>query len=346
MRREKRLAARLILKNARRLRLELPGEASMPALLPMRFGNIAIVGRANVGKSTFLNAALGQPLAIVSPLPQTTRDALLGIVTHGDAQLAFLDTPGLHRAKTELGRRMNATANEAARAADAVLFVTDPGRPQPRAREPAPDPEDLELLKRLPPKSRVIAAINKVDLVKNKERLLPLLVGLSEARPLEAVVPVTFRRQADVTRVLDLLGPLVPEGEPGYDEETLTDRPSSYFAREYVREAVLESARGEVPHAVAVSLDEYDEAQKTVRIRATIHVEKVGQRKILVGSGGAKLKEIGTRARKRIEGLIERPVFLGLFVRVTPQWKSVPRQLAELGYGPSGRGDKAERRRS
>jgi GTPase len=319
----------------------------MPALLPMRFGTIAIVGRANVGKSTFLNAALGQPLAIVSPLPQTTRDALLGIVTHGDAQLAFLDTPGLHRAKTELGRRMNATANEAARAADVVLFVTDPGRRTARARDAAePDPEDVELLQRLPPKARVVAAVNKVDLVKSKEKLLPLLVGLSNVRPLEEIVPVTFRRQADVTRVLDLLAPLVPEGAPGYDGDALTDRPSSYFAREYVREAVLESARGEVPHAVAVSLDEYDEAQKTVRIRATIHVEKVGQRKILVGSGGTKLKEIGTRARQRIEGLIERPVFLGLFVRVTPQWKSIPRQLAELGYGPSSRGEKTERKRS
>lgn len=319
----------------------------MPALPPMRFGTIAIVGRANVGKSTFLNAALGQPLAIVSPLPQTTRDALLGIVTHGDAQLAFLDTPGLHRAKTELGRRMNATANEAARAADAVLFVTDPGRPTGTPRDAAePDREDMDLLKRLPSKSRVVAAINKVDLVKSKEKLLPLLVGLSNVRELEAVVPVSFRKLADVKRVLDLLGPLVPEGPPGYDGDTLTDRPSSYFAREYVREAVLESARGEVPHAVAVSLDEYDEADKTVRIRATIHVEKIGQRKILVGRGGEKLKEIGTRARKRIEGLIERPVFLGLFVRVTPRWKSMPRQLAELGYGPSGRGERAERGRS
>jgi GTPase len=242
---------------------------------------------------------------------------------------------------------MNATANEAARAADVVLFVTDGGRPLARSRDTvAPDPEDLELLARLPNSSRVLAVINKVDLVKSKDKLLPLLVGLSEVRSLEAIVPVSFRKTADVTRVLDLLAPLLPEGAPGYDDDTLTDRPSSYFAREYVREAVLESARGEVPHAVAVSLDEYDEAPKTVRIRATIHVEKLGQRKILVGRGGEKLKEIGTRARKRIEGLLGRPVFLGLFVRITPQWKSVPRQLAELGYGPSaraGRGDKVQK---
>jgi len=300
----------------------------------MRFGTIAIVGRANVGKSTFLNATLGQPLAIVSPLPQTTRDALLGVATHGDAQLAFLDTPGLHRAKTELGRRMNATALEAARAADVVLFVTDtgPARSRNSRRGLLLDAEDVELLERLPPRSRIVAAVNKVDLVPSRERLLPLLDALTKVRTLEAVVPVTFRRKADVTRVVELLATLLPEGEPGYDADMLTDRPSSYFAREYVREAVLESARGEVPHAVAVSLDEYDEAPKTVRIRATIHVEKLGQRKILVGRGGEKLKEIGTRARKRIEGLIERPVFLGLFVRVTPRWKSMPRQLAELGY--------------
>ena len=159
-------------------------------------------------------------------------------------------------------------------------------------------------------------------------------------------MPVTFRRESDVTRVVELLAALLPEGEPGYAADMLTDRPSSYFAREYVREVVLESARGEVPHAVAVSLDEYDEAPKTVRIRATIHVEKLGQRKILVGHGGEKLKEIGTRARKRIEGLIERPVFLGLFVRITPRWKSMPRQLAELGYTGSPTKERAGEGRS
>jgi GTP-binding protein Era len=268
----------------------------------MRFGTIAIVGRANVGKSTFLNAALRQPLAIVSALPQTTRDTLLGVAAHGDAQLAFLDTPGVHRAKTELGRRMNVAALEAARAADVVLFVTDTGPARSRVSRGGLglDPDDDALLGKLPPRARVVAAVNKVDLVPSRERLLPLLQALTAARELEAVVPVTFRRADDVRRVLDLLEELVPEGPPGYDPDALTDRPSSYFAREYVREAVLLGARGEVPHAVAVSLDEYDEAPKTVRIRATIHVEKVGQRKILVGRGGEKLKEIGTRARQRI----------------------------------------------
>jgi len=304
----------------------------------MRFGTIAIVGRPNVGKSTFLNAALGQPLAIVSRVPQTTRDALLGVATHGDAQLAFLDTPGLHRAKNELGRRMNATAMEAAREADVVLFVTEATKLTRQTAGDPVDPEDHALIARLPARARAVAIVNKVDRLPSPEHLLPLLDALTRERQFEAVVPVSFLRDEDVRRVLDVVAPLLPEGPAGYDADTLTDRPSSYFAREYVREAVLESARGEVPHAVAVSLDEYDEASKTVHIRATIHVEKVGQRKILVGRGGEKLKEIGIRARQRIEGLIERPVYLGLFVRVTPRWKNVPRQLAELGYAAPTKG--------
>jgi GTPase len=300
----------------------------------MRFGTIAIVGRPNVGKSTFLNAALDEPLAIVSPWPQTTREALLGVLHREDVQLAFLDTPGVHRARSELGRRMNARAREAARIADAVLFVTDvthlTGRRATRDVHVAP--EDAELLGELDAKLPVIALVNKIDLLRDRVRMLPLLEELVKLRELVAVMPVSLRKATDVQRVVSQLIETTTEGPPGYDADTLTDRPSSYFAREYVRESVLASARGEVPHAVAVSLDEYDEAPDIVRIRATVHVEKTGQRKILIGQGGQKLKEIGTRARQRIEKLVGRKVFLGLFVRVTPRWKSTPRMLAELGY--------------
>jgi len=300
----------------------------------MRFGTIAIVGRPNVGKSTFLNAALDEPLAIVSPWPQTTRESLLGVLHKDDVQLAFLDTPGVHRARTELGKRMNARAREAARTADAVLFVTDVARlvgRRPAVEDPI-DREDAALLAEFEPELPVLAAVNKVDLLRDRGRLLPLLEALGKVRDFVAVMPVSLRRPSDVKRIVDQLIETTTEGPPGYDADTLTDRPSSYFAREYVREAVLASARGEVPHAVAVSLDEYDDGDDLVRIRATIHVEKPGQRKILIGTGGQKLKEIGTRARQRIEKLIGNKVFLGLFVRVTPRWKSTPRMLAELGY--------------
>lgn len=304
----------------------------------MRFGTIAIVGRANVGKSTFLNAALGEPLAIVSPLPQTTRDTLLGVVHRDEAQLAFLDTPGLHRARTELGRRMNASAREAARAADIVLFVTDVEHLLvPPAKQKPLDPEDTRLLAELDARVPAIAVVNKIDKLRDRTKLIPLLDALAKARSFEAIVPVSVRKAADVERLLEVLAKLVPEGPPGYDADTLTNRPSSFFVREYVREAVLASARGEVPHAVAVGIDSYDDGPKLVRIEATLHVEKTGQRAILVGRGGQKLKEIGTKARERIETLVGRKVFLKLFVRVTPRWKSVPRQLAELGYEKAGK---------
>jgi GTP-binding protein Era len=326
----------------RNARLVLNGggtrDPGRPARLPenhsMRFGTIAIVGRTNVGKSTFLNAALGEPLAIVSHLPQTTRDVLLGVVNREGAQLAFLDTPGLHRAHTELGRRMNAHALEAGRAADVTLFVTDVSTVTAKRRPGSPviDPEDARLLANIGEKTPAIAVVNKIDLVRQKERLLPFLDELNGLRNFAAILPVSLRKPADVERVLEALEAVVPEGERGYPEDFFTDRPTSFFVREYVRESVLGLARGEVPHAVAVSIDEYDDDPKCVRIKATIHVEKQGQRKILVGDSGEKIKAIGMKARARIEELVGRKVFLGLFVRITPRWKSMPRQLAELGY--------------
>ena len=302
----------------------------------VRFGTVAIVGRSNVGKSTFLNAVLGEPLAIVSPMPQTTRDALLGVAQVEGAQIAFRDTPGLHRPWSELGRRMNAAAVEAARSTDALLFMMDAtelgksrGRPRSAA---ARRKEDLDLLARLPRDRPCVVAINKVDALKDKTALLPAIAELTELRDLAAVVPMSALHSDGVDRVLRELVALLPEGPAAYDADTLTDRPTSFFVREYVREQVMLCTRGEVPHASAVSLDQYDERDSTVVIRATVHVEKPGQRAVLVGRGGERIKEIGTRARERIEALVDKKVHLELFVRLTPRWKSAARQLAELGY--------------
>ena len=305
----------------------------------MRFGTITIVGRSNVGKSTFLNAALGEHLAIVSRLPQTTRDVLLGVVHRKDAQLAFLDTPGLHRARTELGRRMNASALEAARSADALLFVTDVSTmPKQAGKVAAKDPaalvgaEDKRLIAELPPNVPATLVVNKVDLLRSKTLLLPLIEAFRALREFQQVVPTSFKNPGDVGRVIDALSETLVDGPPAFADDMLTDRPESFFAREFVREAVLGTVRGEVPHAVAVSIDRYEELEKVVRIAATLHVEKVGQRKILVGEGGSMIKQIGTKARERIEALVGQKVFLELFVRVTPSWKDMPRQLSELGY--------------
>ena len=308
----------------------------------MRYGTIAIIGRTNVGKSTFLNHVLGMPLAIVSRQPQTTRDALLGVVNSGDAQIAFVDTPGFHRPKNELGRRMNQEASDSLRGADAALFMTDvfqidemekstklSGAP-PRAR--AADRTDAELIELLPKDLPTLLVIIKIDRLKDKGRLLPYLERMNQTFSFVATIPISALSGDGADRVLAEAVKLLPEGEKNFPEDEVTDRPVSFFAREYIREQVLVSFDKEVPHAVAVTLDSIQERTTGLHVSATIHVEKVGQRSILVGRGGEKIKEVGTLARQRLSELTEQPVHLKLFVRVTERWRNVPRQLAELGY--------------
>jgi GTPase len=297
----------------------------------MRFGTVSLVGRSNVGKSTFLNAALGERLAIVSPLPQTTRDAMLGIAHRPSAQIAFIDTPGLHRPRSELGRRMNAAALDAARSTDVVMMMTDvvavgtKGAPEVLA-------EDRDVLALLPSERPSVLVVNKLDLLRDKARLLPWIDAYVQAHPFREVIPISARRGADVERVLEALAALLPEGPAGYEQDTLTNRPVSFFIREYVREAVMLGSQREVPHAVAVAIDAIEESPKALVVKATLHVEKPGQRKILIGKAGERIRAIGIAARLRIEELVGRKVYLELFVRVTPRWKNVPRQLVELGY--------------
>jgi GTPase len=336
----------------------------------MRYGTIAIIGRTNVGKSTFLNSVLGMPLAIVSPQPQTTRDSLLGVVNSGDAQLAFVDTPGLHRPKNELGRRMNQEATDSLRTSDVAVFMTDiyqiaaerkaaresasPDAPD-ADREPAdsapasPQPStpqrsgtkwgsgergDAELIETLPAGLPTVLVVNKIDRLRDKGRLLPFLQSMNERHPFAATVPISALAGDGVERVLSEVARLLPEREGRFQPDEVTDRPVSFFAREYIREQVLATASREVPHAVAVTLDSIVERSTGLHVSATIHVEKVGQRQILVGRGGENIKEIGTQARQRLAELAEQPVHLKLFVRVTERWRNMPRQLAELGYAP------------
>lgn len=299
----------------------------------MRFGTVAVVGRTNVGKSTFVNAALGEELAIVSALPQTTRETLLAVVHRDDAQIAFLDTPGLHRPRSELGRRMNANAFEAARSTDVIVLVTDFARVKTPALLVERDRPMFELFG----KQKCVLAINKIDLAKSKLEVLPLIAAYQEAHAFDDIVPTSFRSNDGVEQVLSTIANHLPEGPAAYDADTLTDRSTPYFVREFVRGEVLNLARGEVPHAVAVSIDAIEERGHLLVIKATIHVEKDGQRRILVGRGGEGIKAIGSGARKRLEALYERKIFLELFVRVTPKWKYMPRQLAELGY-PAAQG--------
>jgi GTPase len=317
---------------------------------------VALIGRPNVGKSTILNAALEQPLAIVSPTPQTTRDAILGVVHHQSAEIALLDTPGLHRPRTELGRVMNQAAREAARGADVVVFVTDVfARGLPPAREDAaepargtlrPHPGDVALLADLGTDAPTILVINKIDRLKDKAALLPLIAALSKIRSFAAVMPISALRKDGVARVLDEVERLCPEGPWRYGPDDITDRSARFFAAEYVREQILRATQAEVPHAVAVSIDRFVEppptasgSPSTVHIDATICVERAGQKRILIGTGGEMLKGIGTRARLRIEALVGRKVNLKLWVRVSPDWRESQRQLTELGYRRAGAAD-------
>jgi GTP-binding protein Era len=307
----------------------------------MRFGTVALVGQTNVGKSTFLNAALGVNLAITSRLPQTTRDALLGVLTTEDAQIAFVDTPGLHRPRNELGRRMNAAALQAAREADVLVFMTDrlaevTARTEVSGAEVAPKlaTADLSLLRQVLSKRPSLAIINKVDRVRQKSDLLPTIDALARLHPFAAVIPTSMLDRKDVQRVLAAIIEVLPEGPRGYDDDTLTDRPTTFFVREFVREQVLRSAEREVPHAVAVSVDSIEASRSSLTARATLHVEKPGQRRILVGREGSRIREIGRGARERLHELLGGQVHLELFVRVTPRWKNLGRQLAELGYDP------------
>jgi GTP-binding protein Era len=237
---------------------------------------------------------------------------------------------------------MNAAALEAARAADVLVVMTDVApvlagkRPASRERA-AVHPLDRALLEALPPAAATpsVLAVNKVDLLRDKARLLPLLEAFRELHDFAALVPTSLTHREGVELLLDELAKLLPEGPPGYDADTLTDRPVTYFIREYVREQVLLCARREVPHAVAVSVDKVEETPERITVYATLHVEKLGQRKIVVGKGGSQIKEIGTKARRRIAELVAKKVHLELFVRITPRWRNATRLLAELGYEPA-----------
>jgi len=295
---------------------------------PHRTGTVAIVGRPNVGKSTLLNAALGEPLAIVSPVPQTTRDRILGIVHRPGAEMALLDTPGIHKPHSRLGRTLNRTARLAAGEADVVVFVTSAPMGSSRVH-----PGDRTLLADIGIEVPTILVVNQIDRLRDKSQLLPLLEEFAKLRDFAAIVPISALRGDGVSRVLDEIEKALPEGPPQFEKDAITDRPIRFFVGEFVREPILLSTREEIPHAVAVEVSRFEEQERIVHIDATIHVERDGQKRILIGHGGEKLKAIGSAARRRIEALVDKKVYLSLWVRVTPDWTESEKRLAELGYG-------------
>jgi GTPase len=316
-----------------------------------RAGRVAIVGMPNVGKSTLFNALVGEPIAITSAHPQTTREPVRGVLTTDRAQFVFVDTPGLHSARTRLGHWMNEVARSEVLEADAVVLVT--AVPRAISDRPSPDPDDLRIASELPDTS-VVLVINKVDRLQNKASLLPLIAGFSAARSFAATVPMSARAEGRAEgpvggrteegsrerRVNDgiealcrELSALVPEQPPLYEPGTLSDQPERFFVAELVREQILRHTRQEVPHGVAVFIERFDQNVSLVRIEATIHVARDAHTGILVGAQGRMLKSIGTAARARIERVLGRRVHLELRVRATPDWMNDEARLRELGYG-------------
>jgi len=311
---------------------EAPPSPSTRASRPSRAGRVALVGRPNVGKSTLLNALLGEHLAVTSHHPQTTRDRIVGVLSEREAQFVLVDTPGLHTAKTRLGVRMNQEARGAIEGSDVVVFVTDV-RERPT---PAVEPGDAPLLSSLPSSLPVVLVVNKVDRVKDKTLLFPLLEAYAAARDFAALIPLSAKRDPRVVPLVDALRKLLPEGEKAYADDTLTDRPARFFVAELVREQILKKTRAEVPHGVAVVVERFDEAGKTVKIDLSVVVDKESHKKIVIGRAGALLKSIGSDARRKIEALLGRKVHLALWVKVVPRWYESDAKLVEMGYGDGG----------
>jgi len=295
-----------------------------------RSGRCAIVGRPNVGKSTLLNALLGQKLAIATSKPQTTRTTLLGIYSSDSppTQIAFVDTPGLHRPENALGRAIVERAKGSLPDSDVVVMMValDP-RKRPEEVLMGADAEVLEIVREanLP----VVLALNKDDRVKDKSRLLPVLTRCMERYPFAAVVPISARRSTGLKGLVREIRELLPEGLR-YEPDLLTDRPERFFVAELAREAVIRHTRQELPYTVAVMVDEFEEDGGLTRISLTMVVEKDSHKGILIGKGGERLKLIGSESRAEMETLLERKVFLKLWVKVVPDWTRDPNRVREL----------------
>ena len=302
----------------------MPKKVTAP--LSFRSGFVAVVGRPSVGKSHLVNALLHQKVAAVSPRPQTTRHRQLGILTLANAQLILVDTPGLHKPVHRLGVLLNQTAQSALEDADAILWVV--------AASQAPTPEDsivaerLAALKRLP---RVFLALNKTDLC-DWERFAPQYQALL---PQVELCPVSALQGKGVPELQEKLVQALPEGPAYYDEDQVTDLYEREIASDLIREAALTCLQDEVPHAIAIRMDEYTERENGIAyIAATLIVERDSQKAIVIGKGGAMLKTLGSAARKEIESLTGRKVFLELRVKVSKNWRDDPAALKQMGFIP------------
>ena len=288
-------------------------------------GFVAVVGRPNVGKSTLLNQIIGQKIAIVSDTPQTTRNRILGILTQPDAQILFLDTPGIHKPQHKLGEYMVNSARSALREVDLILFVSD-------VTESVGPGERfiIDMLKQ--EQTPVILVLNKVDLVA-KDKLLPIISQYSAFREFAAIVPVSALAGSNMERLLSVIKELLPEGPQYYPEDEVTDQPERVVAAEFIREKIFRLTREEIPHSTAVEVEEMKTRPNgDVFLRATIYVERESQKGIIIGAKGAMLKEIGQQARLDMENIFGSRFFVDLWVKVKNDWRNKEGSLRMFGY--------------
>ena len=299
-----------------------------------RSGFVGLIGRPNVGKSTVLNHYLGEKISIVSPRPQTTRKRILGVLTREDAQVMFLDTPGLCAPQHSLGRYMQEVAKSVIDEADVLVVIIDG-----RVRLTPDDERVFSRLRQIRSQGRggnrsslpCLLAINKVDAVK-KPRLLPLLERCAGTQLFDECIPVSALRGDQMEVLLSCIIARLPVGPRWYEPKDRTDQTTGHLVSDLVREQVLLATRQEVPHAVAVLVDDISEQERVTVVRATILVDRPGQKAIIIGRQGAMLKQIGQEARRELERLLGRKVHLELWVKVAEGWRSDPRILRQLGY--------------
>ncbi len=293
---------------------------------PKRCGLIAIVGRPNVGKSTLMNNILGQKISITSKKPQTTRHRILGIHTEDHEQVIYVDTPGLHKEeKRAINKLMNKAASSALGDVELVLFVVEAMKWH--------DDDEMVLNKIIRSKQPVVLLINKVDEIKHKEELMPFLQKVSAKHNFEQIIPISAEKGTNVQAIKDLVSDYLPENPFFFPEDDVTDRSSRFMAAEIVREKLMRFLGEELPYSVTVEIEQFKWDEKIWRINALILVEREGQKKMVIGAKGEKLKIIGRDARQDLEKLLEEKVYLELWVKVKSGWADDERALRSLGYG-------------
>ena len=289
-----------------------------------RAGFVSIAGRPNAGKSTLLNALVGEKIAITARQAQTTRTAIQGVLTTPAAQIVFIDTPGIHKSDTLFNQRMMSAVRGALEDRDLVLYVADAAM--------AVTEEDEHAVSALRQAPQALLVLNKIDRVEDKRLLLPLIERYMQLFPFLEALPVSARTGDGLPALKETVIRYLPEGPALFPADHLTDQPLRFLAAEVIREAILGAAREEVPHASAILIDTWEERRQLVRIGATIYVERPGQKTILIGRKGEMLKKIGTAAREQIERLTDRKVFLNLLIKVKPKWREDPSFLSTVDW--------------